>query len=124
MSALGAARTLRDRAALIAADAGLDLHATIDPAEALAETLNGRHVLLVNPPAVTYETYTVRVYGFEVILVSPTADPLDAWPALDEITEVLAEPLAIDTARLTMWQPQEGQPWPCSHLTLDTAETE
>lgn len=101
-----------------------ELLATLDPIEAAAELGSGRTVVLVNPPATTWETWAVQVHAFEVTVISPDRDPLTAWPILDSLADDLATPLAIDTARLTFWQPQTGDPWPCVHLTLDTTTQE
>jgi hypothetical protein len=80
-------------------------------------------VVLAGPPTTTWETYHVAVHAFEVLVISTDTDPLTAWPELDALAEQLVEPLALDTSRVTTWQPAHGDPWPCLVLTLDTTTT-
>lgn len=124
MSGYLAAQRMVTTANLAAQAAGHDLFATLDPSEAAALLGSGQAVVLVNPPQTTWETWTVQVHDFEITILSPDTDPLIAWPILDGIAEDLSGPLEIDTARLTVWQPNVGDSWPCIHLTLDTTTTD
>lgn len=126
MSGYLATLAMRDRVTAAAEGAGLDLLATIDPTEAVAALLSDRTVVLVNPPSTTRETWTVQTHTFEVTVISPIQEPLEAWPVLDATADTLADPLGTDTERLTLWRSDDasGGTWPCVHLTLDTAESE
>lgn len=124
MSGYQAAQQMVSTVHLAAQAAGQEILATLDPVEVSAELGSGRAAALVHPPQTTWETWTVQVHAFEVTIVSPDADPLTAWPILDQLAQDLALPLEIDTARLTTWQPTAGDVWPCVHLTLDTTTQE
>lgn len=124
MSSYAAAQRMVTTANLAAQETGHDLFATLDPVAASAELGSGQTVILVSPPRTTWETWTVQVHAFEITVISPDLDPLTAWPILDGIADDLSTPLEIDTARLTTWQPTQGDAWPCVHLTLDTTTTD
>lgn len=94
---------------------------TLDPREAAAALLAGELAVVIQPPATTFETWTITEYTWQIVVISPVPEALDAWPSLDALVAELREPLELDSAALTMWQPAQGPAWPCASLTTTTS---
>lgn len=77
-------------------------------------------LVLIQPPSVEYNTYSELTAEWTVYLVSPAADPYDAWDALDRMAEALRLPLDVDRATPANFQPPQGNPLPALSLTLTT----
>lgn len=121
MSAWTSTQTIVRHITEVLTSAGIPALVTLDPDETAGSLGSDLFIVLVNPPRTEWETHTTAVHTFDVHVLAPDRDPLTAWPLLDGLTETIAAPLEIDTSRLTMWQPATGDPWPCMHITLDTA---
>lgn len=114
---LAVARQVVSRVHLALQESGHEITATLDPAEAVGTLGGGSAVAIVAVEQTTFQTWTVADHAVTVTVCSPTPDALDAWEQLEPIGEALREPLEVETARLTMWQGLEGNPWPALHLT-------
>lgn len=94
---------------------------TIDPVEAAAALGGGLPTVVVQPPTAAFPTWTMTDFEWSVVVIAPTQNVLEAWPTLSNLIDQLREPLELNRATLTMWQPPQGAAWPCAHLTLTTS---
>lgn len=122
MRQIDLARQWVSKAHLALQESGLTMLVTYDPVVAAAELNGGRHVLLVEVERATYETWTATEFQLRFLAISPHTDPIEAWEQLEDFSELLREPLEIETAQLSMWQPATGRPYPCNLLTTTTTE--
>ncbi|WP_237237441.1 hypothetical protein [Rothia nasimurium] len=122
MSQLEIARRWATRANLALQEAGHQVLATLDPEEANGHLNAGAPVILIEVESATYETWTVTEYKLRFILISPHRAALEAWEQLEAITADVRDPLELETAQLSMWQPDNGRPYPCNLLTTTTTE--
>ncbi|MGH1977959.1 hypothetical protein [Rothia sp. L_38] len=122
MSQLEIARRWATRANLALQEAGHQVLATLDPEEANGNLNSGEPVILIEVENATYETWTVTEYKLRFILISPHRAALEAWEQLEAITADIRDPLELETAQLSMWQPDNGRPYPCNLLTTTTTE--
>lgn len=122
MSQLEIARRWATRANLALQEAGHQVLATLDPEEANGNLNAGEPVILIEVENATYETWTVTEYKLRFILISPHRAALEAWEQLEAITADVRDPLELETAQLSMWQPDNGRPYPCNLLTTTTTE--
>lgn len=97
---------------------------TLDAHEAAATLGGGSPVVVVQPPEATYPTWSMTEFSWQIVLISHHPEVLDAWPLLSDLADELREPLELDRAQLTMWQPPTGSAWPCALLTTTTTETD
>lgn len=95
---------------------------TIDPLEAAAALGGGLPTVVVQPPTAEFPTWTMTEYEWSVVVIAPVQNVLEAWPTLSNLIDQLREPLELDRAQLTMWQPPTGNAWPCALLTTTTTE--
>lgn len=77
-------------------------------------------VVLIQPPRTTYETHVLSTNEWTVVVVSDCPEPLDAWPQLDALAELLRDPLDVDACAPAHFQPPHGPAWPALSLTLTT----
>lgn len=110
------------KANLALQESGVTAHVTYDPTEAVAELNAGRPAILVEVERATYETWTTTEFQLRFIAISPLIDPIEAWGTLEDFTQPLLEPLEVETAQLSMWQPATGKAYPCNLLTTTTTE--
>lgn len=122
MKQVDLARQWVTKANLALQESGLTALVTYDPVVAAAELNAGRQVLLVEVERATFETWTVTEFQLRFLAISPDTDPIEAWDQLEDFSEPLREPLEIETAQLSMWQPPNGRPYPCNLLTTTTTE--
>lgn len=122
MSQLEIARRWVTRANLALQGAGHPVLATLDPEEANGHLNAGGAVILIEVESATYETWSVTEYKLRFILISPHRAALEAWEQLEAITADVRDPLELETAQLSMWQPDNGRPYPCNLLTTTTTE--
>lgn len=118
-----AAQDMATRARLALADTGgayANALVTLDPAEAAGALGSGEPAVVVMPPDSEFPTWTMTEYTWQLVVISPAPEVLDAWPVLSDLIDELREPLELDRAQLTMWQPPTGSPWPCALLTTTT----
>lgn len=78
-------------------EAGLEhVLVTLDILEVPAAVHNGP-VILVQPPAVEYVTYSHVVATWELVVIAgPPRDALAAWAAIDPVIEALRGPLSLE----------------------------
>lgn len=95
---------------------------TIDAVEAAAALGGGLPAVVVQPPTAEFPTWTMTEFEWSVVVIAPVQNVLEAWPVLSNLIDQLREPLELDRAQLTMWQPPQGAAWPCALLSTTTTE--
>lgn len=110
------------KANLALQESGADVLVTYDPEEANSYLNNNRLVCLVEPQRATYEIWAATEFTLRFIVISPLLSALDAWDGLEDLGEALRQPLEVETAELTFWQPENGDTYPCLLLTTTTTE--
>lgn len=115
------AHQLRDDATgLIAGEGITGVHVTVDAADAPNQLAAGLVVVVIEPPAVTWQTYTVREYAWTLsVIAGPFTDPLAAWEAIEPVINALAVPLSIDAATPARYTAAGGVQYPAYQLTFN-----
>lgn len=99
---------------------GAALHTTNNTAAGPALAA-GSVVVLVLPPALTFETaYHVEAAWTALVIAGPEHDPGKAWQTLDAALDALAGPLDVDTARPVSFADPQGPLWPAFEITFTT----
>lgn len=119
-SALERAEQLRDDVAGLLAGEGIAaVHVTMDAAEAPNQLAAGQVVVVIEPPRISWQTYTLREYEWTVsVIAGPYTDPLGAWRAMEPVIDALAVPLSIDAAVPSRYAPPNAPQYPAYQLTF------
>lgn len=97
---------------------GRRVDVVLDQESASAALIDGRHAVLIGPPAVTYDTYSAATATWDVLLIAnPPADRLAAWAALDDLLEAVRVDLDVDSARPVEWVPGTGTAYAALQLS-------
>lgn len=124
MRQLDVARQWASKANLALQEANISALVTLTGEEANGYLNSGSLVCLVEVEKANFETWTATEFALRFIIISPVQDMLQAWAQLDEMTDALKDPLELESAQLSMWQPENGKPYPCLLLTTTTTEIE
>lgn len=105
-----------DQAAQLAAQLrGLDIAATHDAAAVAGLA----PCVLVGPPRLIFDVGDTATASWRLVAVASTAVQLDAWAQLDELVDLVAAVLCIETAEPASWAANPGaDPVPAYVLTL------
>lgn len=118
MSAARAADLAAEARAALSAAGVASVTVTLDPGE-LASALHHGPAVVIDPPALTFETYTMTGRTWEIFIVAgPIHDRLEAWAAVDDVLAALKDPLSLASARPTNYQPANGPAYPGYVATL------
>lgn len=125
MRSLAEARALADHAREAFTAAGLDVTVTTDPAKVAPVVAANGVALVVNPPELTFTTWTDTDVEWSLWLVAgPRNDPDTAWAQLDAALDAIREPLELDRARPDAFRDNHGATYPAFVLTTTTTYQE
>lgn len=98
-----------------------DIHVTLDQASIEPALASGQNVVLITPPAVDYETYTVAEATWRIFLIASNTDLEASWDALDALTTDLEKAWGTpDQTEPAEWSDLAGNPWPAFIITITT----
>ena len=97
------------------------IHVSLDPVEVSSALNQGRYGRLINPPRTTHVNANNDEHEWEIFVISPTRDAVEAWPALDDVADIIAELVDATETELSRYQPPHGDtPYPCAVLSCTT----
>lgn len=117
------AKDLAARAAAHVTNAGVACIGMTNALEVQNTLAAGLMAAVVNPPTVTYETWTEAVAEWQLWLIAAHTQATDldtAWDNLDSARDALAEPLGLDTATPDAFVDAQGTTWPALICTFTT----
>lgn len=121
MSTWDEALNLRANATAALDAAGLDVVVVLDGADAMNNLLSGADVLLIPPPRIERTGTALEVQTWTMFGICHQSDDVtEWWPALDAMTEAIAEPLEIETSEARWWTTIQGNEFPATQYTTTT----
>lgn len=92
---------------------------TLNAVKAGAELTGGRTVVLVGPPSMEYVTAGINEAEWTIWVAVPIRDAVEAWPVLDNLTEIVADAVEASGHTYGTLTSNNGE-WPCTVITTTT----
>lgn len=98
---------------------GAEVTVTADPLKIPASLAAGIPVVSVEPPELTFPTWTATEAAWELyVIAGPFADTRKAWETISGLIEPLLEPLAIESAKPASFAAPSMPEYPAYVLTF------